>query len=283
MIIVRLQGGIGNQLFQYAAGYALARRHGCPLALDLSIFTREKVRYYALDRFDIPQNIVSPPILRTGSPAARRTMAAFGLRFFLTYREPHFHYDEKLFDLIPPVQIRGYFQSERYFSSVAQELRPQLRLMAPLSDAAQDAARQIAAAALPISVHIRRGDYLTSRNPQVLDLAYYRRAHEIMSAVIGTHATYFVFSDDYDFAAANFEFLPERVIVRGDPNRSWEDLMLMSRCRHHIIANSSFSWWGAWLNADPDKRIIAPRHWFNPTDVPRRNTGDVYPVGAILI
>jgi Glycosyl transferase family 11 len=155
--------------------------------------------------------------------------------------------------------------------------------MAPLSDAAGEIARQIAAAALPISVHVRRGDYLTSRNPQVLDVAYYRRAHEIMSALIGTQVTYFVFSDDYDYTAAHFNFLRNGVIVRGDPSRSWEDLVLMSRCRHHIMANSSFGWWGAWLNPDPDKRVIAPRHWFNPTDVPRRNTGDVYPTGSILI
>src|ERR1700758_3319187 len=105
MIIVRLQGGIGNQLFQYAAAYALARRYGCSVGMDLSVYEREKIRFYALDAFAIPQNFVPPPFLRTGSRVRRRVMATFGLPLFLTYREPHFHFDEKFFEISPPVQI----------------------------------------------------------------------------------------------------------------------------------------------------------------------------------
>jgi len=281
MIIVRLQGGIGNQLFQYAAGYALARRHGCPLAFDLSKYERDKIRFYALDEFNIPQNLISPPLLRTTSPAAQRILAALGLRPFLTYREPHFHYDPAFLDLAPPVQIRGFFQSERYFGPAAEELRRQLTLAVPFSNAAAQVARKIAASSLPISIHVRRGDYATNHNSQLLDLSYFRKAHELMNAVIARPATYFVFSDDYEYAAANFDFVPDRVIVSGDVYRPWEDLVLMSRCRHHIIANSSFSWWGAWLNAAPDKQVIAPRAWFQQSG--QLNPVDLYPAGSILI
>jgi glycosyl transferase family 11 len=284
MIIVRLQGGIGNQLFQYAAAYALARRFGCPLAMDLSIYKQEKVRRYALDRFDIPQRVVSPPFLRTGSPMMQRALAAFGLRPFLTYREPHCHYDPQFLNLSPPVQIRGYFQSERYFAPIADELRHQLKLTVPLSDAAAHVARKIAESNVPISIHIRRGDYLISDGLRPLDIAYFRQAYSIMNGIVGQSATYFVFSDDYEYAVVNFDFLPERVIVSGDPNRAWEELILMARCHHHVIANSSFSWWGAWLNTASDKRVIAPRRWFTESvSASRYNPVDLYPTGSILI
>jgi hypothetical protein len=282
MIVVRLQGGIGNQLFQYAAAYALSRRLGCPLAMDLSIYEKEKVRRYALDQFNIPQRIVPPPFLRTGSPVMQRAMAAFGLRPFLTYREPHCQYDPRFLNLSPPVQIRGYFQSERYFAPVASELRGQMKLAVPLSEPAMKVAREIAASRMPISIHARRGDYLLSEG-QALDIAYFQQAYSIMNALVAKQATYFVFSDDYEYAEAGFEFLPDRVIVRGDPHRAWEDLVLMSQCRHHVIANSSFSWWGAWLNSSSDKRVIGPRRWFAESIATRYNPIDLYPPGSILI
>ena len=282
MIIVRLQGGIGNQLFQYAAAYALSRRLDCPLAMDLSIYEKEKVRRYALDRFNIPQRIVPPPFLRTGSPVMQRALAAFGLRPFLTYREPHCQYDPRFLNLSPPVQIRGYFQSERYFASVARELRGQLKLVVPLSDAATNVAGEIAASSMPISIHVRRGDYLLSEG-QALDIAYFQHAYSVMNALVARPATYFVISDDYEYAETSFEFLPDRVIVQGDPDRAWEDLVLMSQCRHHIIANSSFSWWGAWLNSCSDKRIIGPRRWFAESVSAKYNPIDLYPAGSILV
>ena len=282
MIIVRLQGGIGNQLFQYAAAYALSRRLDCPLAMDLSIYEKEKVRRYALDRFNIPQRLAPPPFLRTGSPVIQRVMAAFGLRPFLTYREPHCQYDPRFLNLSPPVQIRGYFQSERYFAPVARELRGQMKLAVPLSDAAMNVAREIAASSMPISIHVRRGDYLLSEG-QALDIAYFQQAYSIMNALVAKQATYFIFSDDYEYAETSFEFLPDRVMVHGDPDRPWEDLVLMSQCRHHIIANSSFSWWGAWLNSCSDKRIIGPRRWFAESVSAKYNPIDLYPAGSILI
>jgi glycosyl transferase family 11 len=172
------------------------------------------------------------------------------------------------------VQIRGYFQSERYFAPIAEDLRRQLKLTVPLSEGAIEIVGRIAAAALPVSIHIRRGDYLTGRNSQVLDLAYFRRAHELMSALVAMPATYFIFSDDYSYAAANFDFLRDRVIVRGNLACPWEDLVLMSRCRHHIIANSSFSWWGAWLGAKPEQVVVAPARWFRD---PAIDTADLVP------
>src|SRR5207302_3220535 len=112
---------------------------------------------------------------------------------------------------------------------------------------------------------------------------YFRKAHELMNAMIARPATYFVFSDDYEYATASFDFVPDRVIVPGDVYRPCEDVVLMSRCRHHIIANSSFSWWGALLNAAPDKQVIAPRAWFHQSGAGQLNPVDLYPAGSILI
>jgi hypothetical protein len=143
---------------------------------------------------------------------------------------------------------------------------------------------RIQASRLPISVHVRRGDYLnpsTAKFHGILGEPYYRQALARIEAAIGGGAALFVFSDDPAAAEQVLNFVPKSrlVHVRGEPERPWEDMALMARCRHHIIANSSFSWWGAWLNPFPDKVVIAPRAWFAPTELKRHNTADLYPPG----
>jgi hypothetical protein len=205
-----------------------------------------------------------------------------------TYSELHFHFDPNFFNQGPKLRLYGYFQSELYFAPIADTIRRLFQPREPLGPAAEEIARQIAGATLPVSVHVRRGDYLKASVGSVhgiLEAGYYARALRLMAGALGADMTLFVFSDDPAAAEAVIATVPghRTVIVRGDPDRPWEDMALMARCRHHIVANSSFSWWGAWLNPSADKVVIGPRLWFAPEALRRYNLCDLCPPGWILI
>lgn len=270
VVVATISHGLGNQMFQYAAGLGLARRRGALLALDISHYETHRERDYLLGRMRIPERIVNPR--RRGRLLHRLLLK--GAANAPLYQEPDFHFDPLLETQPAPVRIRGWFQCERHFLNVERELRARFRLRAPLSPAARAMAQRIAHSALPVCIHVRRGDYLRpSDHHYALPMDYYRAAVDLLRTRLGAEPTYFVFSDDPAFAAGAFDFLADRVVVSGDA-RPEEDLMLMSACRHHVIANSSFSWWGAWLNPRADKMVIGPRHWF--LDAPT-NTADVCP------
>jgi Glycosyl transferase family 11 len=300
VITVSLIGGLGNQMFQYAAGKALAERHGVPLALDLSGFENYALRSFLLDRLRIPEAIVSSERQRPEINFARakwkaridRLLVKAGLPKLAPspneYREPHFHYDPAFETAGPQTALFGYFQSERYFSSIAGSLRDWFSPREPLGSAAAATLAQIETSRLPISVHVRRGDYLNHGTVEyhgILGEPYYREALARIETMAGQNAELFVFSDDAVAAEQVLSFVPRsRLIhVRGNPERPWEDMALMARCRHHVIANSSFSWWGAWLNRSPDKIVVAPRAWFAPAELKKLTTADLYPRGWILV
>jgi Glycosyl transferase family 11 len=158
----------------------------------------------------------------------------------------------------------------------------------PFGEAAASTLAHIKAARLPVSVHVRRGDYLkpgTAEVHGILGEPYYRNALGRLDDAIGHDAELFVFSDDPAAAEQVLSFVPRSrlVHVRGDPARPWEDMALMSHCRHHVTANSSFSWWGAWLNRAPDKIVIAPQAWFTPNQLMTMSTTDLYPSGWLPV
>ena len=303
MVTVSLIGGLGNQMFQYAAGKALAERHGVPLILDISGFDSYELRAFLLDRLRVPEAAAAahgesgrPP--RANFARAKwmgridRALGRLGLPKLASspneYREPHFHYDPAFEALGPQARIFGYFQSERYFRGIATSLREAFRPREPLSGSAAAALARIEASRLPISVHVRRGDYLNSATKEVhgiLGEAYYGEALARLEASVGPEAELFVFSDDAAAAEQMLNFAPKSrlVHVRGDPKRPWEDMALMARCRHHVVANSSFSWWGAWLNTSSDKVVVAPRAWFAPNISKKTNMADLYPPGWIMV
>ena len=303
MITVSLIGGLGNQMFQYAAGKALAERHGVPLALDISGFRDYALRPFLLDRLLVPEAIASVQAEAAERPEVNFTRAKWKARIDRLlgkaglpklasspneYREPHFHYDPAFEALGPRISLFGYFQSERYFNSIAGNLRYWFSPREPLGDAAMAALKRIEASRLPVSVHVRRGDYLKPGTHEVhgiLGGTFYRQVFDRLEGVIGHEAEIFIFSDDPAAAEQVLSFIPDSRLnhVRGDPERPWEDMALMAHCRHHVIANSSFSWWGAWLNPSSDKIVIAPRAWFVATELSKRNTGDLYPPGWILV
>ncbi len=306
MITVSILGGLGNQMFQYAAAKALANKHGVGLNIDDSPFRNYPLRPFLLDRLHVPEaaerTSLNPANLppRAESFAVMRwrnrtdrALARFGLpklsRPGGSYSEPHFQFDPDFFRLGQTVSVFGYFQSERYFTGIADELRRYFRPCEPLGPKAMAMAVKIARTETPVSVHIRRGDYVksaeTARVHGSLTARYYTKALDVLQGMLASPVTLFVFSDDPADAEAVLDFVPRDKLVHvgGDPDKPWEDMSLMAQCRHHVIANSSFSWWGAWLNPSEQKIVIAPREWFTPAELRQRNICDLFPPEWILV
>ncbi len=269
-----LKGGLGNQMFQYAAGRRLARLHGVPLKLDLSWFdalSGVTPRSYALNPFSIDaETATDQEIARLYQPPADR------IRSFLNlinpcYRKTHIRGQNSSFDpailrLFDNVSLDGYWQSEKYFSDIAPVIRSDFMVREEPEGLNWEFA-SIIKGCNAISIHIRRGDYVTdakiAAKHGTCSSDYLLKGVElIMARVERPH--FFVFSDDPAWVRKHFSIPHTMTLVDyNGPDQAHEDLRLMSLCRHHIIANSSFSWWGAWLNPRPDKIVIAPLRWFS--------------------
>jgi hypothetical protein len=287
MVIVRLEGGLGNQLFQYAAGRAIAQRHNVPLKLDTSKFEGTR-RRYALDNLRISASLATASEVEhlTGSNGngMRPRLTRLYQRYLPYYRqsvfvERGFQFDPNFFRARCEVYLIGYWQSEKYFEGIAPLLREELTLLTQPDPDNQAMASQIEQTE-SVSVHIRRGDYVsdehTSRYHGSCSLAYYQDAVG-MIARTGVRPAFFVFSDDIEWAKQNLRLdHPVVYVSHNGEARDYEDLRLMSLCKHHIIANSSFSWWGAWLSENPEKKVIVPRRWF---DQAQFDTRDLIPAG----
>lgn len=283
MIIVKLFGGLGNQLFQYAAGRSLALKKNTDLALDVSGYGKEPQgtikRNYELHLFNICASPAKEEQINkiAHPPLADRILKKLGLGSgFCYYREPFFHFDADFFESPASTILDGYWQSEKYFKEVSPAIRADLQLTAPLSAVTREMAAQIDARK-SVSLHVRRGDFVN--NPQtfshhgVCEPGYYREAIGKIKEQ-HTDLEVFVFSDDMDWAKENITTDLPMTFVNGAGRQDFEDLYLMSLCRHNIIANSSFSWWGAWLNPNPKKIVVAPARWFNDKNT---DTKDLLP------
>jgi hypothetical protein len=275
MVIIQLWGGIGNQMFEYALYRSYADK-GVKVKLEWSA-KKNKISYekYKLKRvFDIDAEFCSStekafikPISKlfyklSGRPY-KETSATFG------------YYDKRVNDLRWGY-LKGYWQCEEYFKEVEPAVRAAFRFPA-LTDERNIILTKKIEATNSVSVHIRRGDYLhTSRN-WAMDIAYYKNALEFISGKInGVHL--FIFSDDIDWAKENIKQDNAIFIDWNTGKNSYIDMQLMSACKHNIIANSSFSWWGAWLNANPEKIVIAPDTWVN-----MKGTRDILPASWIQL
>lgn len=285
-IITKLIGGLGNQMFQYATGRALAHRLDVPLSLDASGFEHYDLRRYELGELAICATVASEEELAKAGVASRphsladRAMKFLGVRRPANViREATFAYDDRLERAGAPAYLDGYWQSERYFSGIADLLRREFSLKAPANDANAALARQIGAAGSnAVSLHIRRGDYVsnaqTAQYHGVCSLDYYRAAVDHVAERIDV-PHFFVFSDDHAWVSQNFRLDHAATLVDvNDADHGAWDMALMKACRHHIIANSSFSWWGAWLNPHADKIVVAPERWFSGAS---HDTSDLVP------
>ena len=260
LVVTRLNGGLGNQFFQYAVGRALAMRYGATLELDLSVFANYPLRRYELDKYPIRATIASEEELMMfgDGPASPRPGCA-------RYYEPHFHFDPGVHGAAPPVQLFGYWQSERYFQHISDSIRRELTPIEPL-DAENEQALASIRHSTSIAVHVRRGDFVsnpvTAAHHGIPSLGYYRRAMDYVASRVAD-PVFYVFSDDHDWVRDNLRHAAPLVpMTVNGPERGFRDIQLMSACKHYILANSSFSWWGAWMNASSDRIVIAPTPWF---------------------
>jgi Glycosyl transferase family 11 len=264
-------------MFQYAAGRALAEQKQEKLKIDLSFLMMNKMqngdfvaRPYELGLFpEVNEQTVDVEQLHLPS-IVRRIKKKLQIGQFPVYHEPTFQFTSALSELELPVLIDGYWQSEKYFIAYEELIRRIFRFptfsSADESNALLSELKQLNA----VSVHVRRGDYLNSQILQLhglCSLSYYQTAIAYIQAKF-PDAVFCFFSDDIEWVKQELvQLTPNYRIAEGNGGtNAWKDMCLMSNCKHHIIANSSFSWWGAWLNPDAEKTVIAPKQWFNTTD-----------------
>jgi hypothetical protein len=301
MVTVLLRGGLGNQMFQYATGMGVAKRNATELRLD-TIFLKERLpirnrtyRDYCLDIFSH-----SSEVSLTGLSKIRHIMPIPGLWLCLDFlgiqlrkilgiqkliRQRDLGFDPAVLEYRGDLILFGYWMSEKFFADVELELRQAFRFAHPLEGEAKEIGKHIKMSN-SVSLHVRRGDYVSLKEVKSsmgeTDLSYYERALSYVKEQSDRKEeetpTVFVFSDDIEWCrqALRLPFPTVYVAPSSEGPRASYHLQLMSMCRNNIIANSTFSWWGAWLNDNPQKIVVAPKRWFakevNEDIVPARWT-----------
>ena len=293
VVYVWIAGGLGNQLFQFAAGYALAREKKAILKLDVSLYRHNQYKHqFRLSQFDLPCEIASDDEIAHWQhlyslPRKYRERLNFNGALYppSMFLEKNNSFDENMFKVNLPIYLRGYWQSEKYFSDFESEIR---ELIVPPSDFKEYAKTVLGAVnnTQMISVHVRRGDYLIGSASHKFRGScqpdYYRRSIAHMERIF-PNATFVVFSDDSVAASEMLSFKSPPVFAPGNTQNPIHDLLLMSSCHHHIIANSTFSWWGAWLNRNPEKIVIGPRRWFSRNYLRKHDLYDIFPPDWLTI
>lgn len=289
MIIVKLSGGLGNQLFQYAAAKRLASIHNTELKLDITEFGSDKLRSFELDHFNIQQNFADDKDMRMFRERNKfKKIKLFISNYFnknkmIFVEERHFYFMDSILNSPDNVYLDGYWQSEKYFADITNIIRSDFTIKKPLEGINLEMAKKIKSVSSAISLHVRRGDYVsnleTNKYHGTCGLDYYHHAVSLLREKYdGAH--FFVFSDDSQWVKQNLKLSAPVTFVHNSAETAYEDMRLMSMCKHNIIANSSFSWWGAWLNDNPDKMVVAPRKWFNKREI---NTDDLIPDSWVKI
>jgi hypothetical protein len=277
MVTVRLIGGLGNQMFQYAVGRTIAHRRRASLALDVSAFPDCRLRQYSLGVFKIVETFASGGFPRHGRlRAIGQRLRLPGFAYIL--RERGFPFDPSVLEAPANVYLEGYWQSEKYFKEIEEVIRREFCIKSQPDGQNAEMATRIKGVNA-VAVHVRRADYVsdpaTNQFHGTCPPEYYRQGAQLIAAqVLDPH--FFVFSDERDWARSNLELGgPATFVTQNGIGKGYEDLRLMALCRHHIIANSSFSWWGAWL-ANSGGMVVAPQRWVRSNEL---DTRDLIPTG----
>ncbi len=289
---MRISGGLGNQLFQYALGRALTLESGAPLLLDISSYAKPKpgeaIRTYTLPRFNIHGEIATHADFRSigvPDPADHGLVARVRRRIIRAMESDKAYHERRIilegaFSFIPDILnikggafLAGVWQSEKYFKAYADVIRKELTLREALSSKAAVIQEQMQTGE-SVAIHIRRGDQVSDpalvKKHGLLTDDYYSTALKYVKSKLNA-PRFFVFSDETDWVRQNMNFDADTAYISESDVPDYEALMLMASCKHQIIAKSSFSWWGAWLNANPAKIVIAPKQRFAATTEPAKD------------
>lgn len=293
MIVVKLMGGMGNQLFQYALGRSLALDHNTEFKMDTGFLLDRSPREpgfvyrdYDLGIFNTQESFATPEEVNTLTKKIVKIKKLDRILKKLSgvkptyFKEPHFHFYPGIFDLGGNVYFEGYWQSPKYFAKHELLIRKEFTPRNPLPAHAIQLAAVINNSN-SIAVNVRRGDFVTSSVHNVMGLEYYKTAEQkIREKVSNPH--YFVFSDDINWCSENLRFNGPTTYVGHEfaGSKFGDYLLLMSQCKHFVIPNSSFAWWAAWLNNQPGKMVIAPAKWFHEPGV---DTSDLIPAEWLRI
>lgn len=288
MVITNILGGLGNQMFQYAAGRSLSLRHTTDLYLDTTRFRRYNLHQgFELDSvFDLNYKFLCQKEVNEylGSGTYNRTRRiqkilgfhpAFQLKVF---SEPHFHYYDGWNSLSEDTFLQGHWQSERYFSEYMETIRSDFKFKQVLDSKSLSIVEKISASTA-VALHVRRGDYASSNYTNAFhglcSPKYYADAIDYLHQRVD-NMNLFIFSDDIDWVRAYIPLAKHdhTFVSHNIGKNSWRDMNLMSLCKHNIIANSSFSWWGAWLNPNKSKIVLRPKEWFSDGAI---DTSDITP------
>ncbi len=276
MIIVRLSGGLGNQMFQYALGRRLASDRKVPLGLDLRWFEKHPERPYRLDAFQIQADILgSREVDRLTSGGKNFFIREWRkLQHFFPYyqrtivKQEKIGFDANILNVPSTAYLDGYWQSELYFTPIENLIRQQFQLKDPRL-VNMEIANEISNSN-SVSIHVRRGDYATNqkinKSHGLCPKEYYFKAAEYMSNKL-CNSRFFVFSDDILWAKENLSSIKSITFVSSDEMNDLQEFSLMRFCHNHIISNSTFGWWGAWLSDYGDKIVIAPQNWFGSPEI----------------
>lgn len=282
MIISRISGGLGNQMFQYAAAKSLALKNNDELKINTSLLEKMPHRidapHYAYRKYELEDFAITAPRATTSEITFwhrpyfwgffRLAFWSIGRRIFRNPgKEKDEHtFDPSLFNLKGNVTLDGYWQSPRYFEMIADVLRKEFTPRHPMSLEAQRFEKEIKSKKNPLVVHVRRGDYLHFPQYIITNKDYFERGmSEILQQEDIDHI--FVFSDDLEWCKENLVFLKPVTFVAMLPGRKdFEDIVLMSLGHHFVISNSSFSWWGAWLSSFTGKKVIVPKKWIGENE-----------------
>ncbi|MEI6553194.1 MAG: alpha-1,2-fucosyltransferase [bacterium] len=293
MITVKLKGGLGNQLFQYAFGRTASLKLEAPLGLDLSAYENPSEfdieREFQLGHFNIQATILSQT--KTNKIDSIKNKFDQIKNVLKNTLNPYsgYTFNPKDLEVKDGAYLEGFWQSEKYFSDIETTLRYDLVLKEKLGTKAKlfkDRIKQVEEnGGVSASLHIRRCDFVSNKYANTyhgsLDITYYQKAiSTLQTKLSGKQLVLFVFSDDIAWVKENLKTEVPYVCVSRPEILDYEDMYLMSQCSHNIIANSSFGWWGAWLNPKKDKMVIAPKRWVRDQKV---NTNDVTPLDWIKI
>lgn len=268
MIVINIKGGLGNQMFQYALGRKLALQNSDELLMDTSGLDRANemgdiYRPFSLGQFSIAGNVANPAqVQQYKNPYGIFSKILRKFRFKVL-RQMHMGWEPGILQIKKTRYLDGYWQSPKYFESIRAELLSDFSLREGWSETGQTLGQEMSASE-SVSIHVRRGDYVANSSVHKAygecSLGYYQAAIEKIKNKI-KNPTFYIFSDDVSWVKDNLP-VGDAVFVSGQGLKDAEEILLMSKCEHNIIANSTFSWWGAWLNQNKGKIVIAPKPWF---------------------